>query len=140
MSRVRTFVIGRHQDCDLVLDDTRVSRHHAEVVPMLDGRYYITDRNSTGGTFVRSGSGWEPIRQRFIKTTDRLRLGGHEISASRLEFLRILPGSGGDGVADVGASSPRAVSGPAKLPPDDGLDPDKGLMRDPVTGEIIEKS
>ncbi len=123
MSRVKTFIIGRHQDCDLVLDDASVSRQHAEVVPMPDGHYYITDRSSTGGTFVHSDSGWERIRQRFVKATDRLRLGGHEIDASRMGLLCRLPGRGG-------------VANPV---PDDGPDPDKGLMRDPMTGEVIEK-
>ena len=138
MSRVKTFIIGRHQDCDLVLNDTSVSRRHAEVVPMSEGHYYITDRNSTGGTFVYSDSGWEQIRQRFVKATDRLRLGNHEIDASRLGLLCRLPGKGG--VADTGDSSPQVASGVANPAPDDGLDPSKGLMRDPVTGEVIEKS
>ncbi len=138
MSQVKTFIIGRHRECDLVLDDTSVSRHHAEVVPMPDGHYYITDRNSTGGTFVHSDSGWEQIRQRFVKGTDRLRLGGHEIDASRLGFLCTLPGRGD--VADIGASNLQVASDFANPASDDGLDPNKGLMRDPVTGEVIEKS
>ena len=138
MSQVKTFIIGRHQNCDLVLDDTSVSRQHAEVVPMPDGHYYITDRNSTGGTFVHGDSGWEQIRQHFVKTTDRLRLGDYEIDVSRLGPLCTLPGTGG--VADIGASNPPVASGFANPAPDDGLDPNKGLRRDPVTGEIIEKS
>ncbi len=58
MSRIRKFLIGRQQDCDLVLDDSSVSRHHAEVVPAADGRHFITDRASTGGTFVWEGADW----------------------------------------------------------------------------------
>ncbi len=137
MSQVKTFVIGRHQDCDLVLNDTSVSRRHAEVVPMPDGCYYITDRNSTGGTFVHSDSGWEQIRQRFVKAIDRLRLGGHEIDASRLGLLCRLPERGG--VADIEDSSLQEASGFSNPTPNDGPDPNKGLMRDPMTGEVIEK-
>jgi len=43
--------IGRRLDNNLVLDDSRVSRNHAEL-RAINGRYVIFDLNSTGGTFV----------------------------------------------------------------------------------------
>ncbi len=158
MSRIRVFLIGRHQDCDLKLDDSSVSRCHAEVVLTADGRYFITDRNSTGGTFVHRGSvsdsdsasdsGWRPVRQAFIDPADRLRLGTCELPASRLESLRILnAGGGGGSIAGVaGVAGTAGVVGTAATAeaispvPDDAPDPAKGLMRDPETGEIIEQS
>ncbi len=138
MSRIKVFLIGRHQDCDLKLDDSSVSRCHAEVVLTADGRYFITDRNSTGGTFVHRGSdsdsdsGWRPVRQAFIDPADRLRLGTYELPASRLESLRI-PNAGGGGSIAGTAEAIGSI-------PDDAPDPAKGLMRDPETGEIIEQS
>ncbi len=131
MSRIKTFVIGRHQDCDLRLDDKSVSRRHAEVVLTPDGRYYVTDCNSTGGTFVYRDSGWCPIRQELVDPTDRLRFGNDELAASRLESLRTLMGEGG--------TAPAQGSGKVNKTPDDGLDPNKGLRRNPETGEIMEK-
>ncbi len=43
--------IGRKLDNDLVLDDPRVSRQHAQL-RAVRGRYIIFDLESTGGTFV----------------------------------------------------------------------------------------
>ncbi len=43
--------IGRRLDNQLVIDDPRVSRSHAQL-RAIKGRYVIFDLNSTGGTFV----------------------------------------------------------------------------------------
>jgi len=43
--------IGRRPDNDLVLDDPRISRLHAQL-RATHGRYMLFDLNSTGGTFV----------------------------------------------------------------------------------------
>lgn len=43
--------IGRRLDNQLVIDDPRVSRNHAQL-RALKGRYVLFDLNSTGGTFV----------------------------------------------------------------------------------------
>jgi len=42
--------IGRHSDCDIVLQDASVSRHHAELI-LRDGAFLIRD-TSTAGTLV----------------------------------------------------------------------------------------
>ena len=43
--------IGRRLENNLVLDDPRVSRTHAELLA-INGRYVLFDLNSTGGTYV----------------------------------------------------------------------------------------
>ncbi len=43
--------IGRHQECEIRLDDTQVSRFHATLTPIPDG-LWLADRGSTNGTFV----------------------------------------------------------------------------------------
>lgn len=43
--------IGRRLDNQLVIDDPRISRNHAQL-RAIKGRYVIFDLNSTGGTFV----------------------------------------------------------------------------------------
>ena len=43
--------IGRRMDNQLVIDDPRVSRNHAQL-RAIKGRFVIFDLNSTGGTFV----------------------------------------------------------------------------------------
>ena len=44
-------IIGRSRDCDIVLDDSNVSRRHAEIRPRGDG-WTITDLGSTNGVRV----------------------------------------------------------------------------------------
>jgi serine protease DegQ len=50
------FVIGRESDCNLVLDDTQASRHHAVIRPVQAPggplRWVIEDQGSTNGTIV----------------------------------------------------------------------------------------
>lgn len=44
-------VIGRNDDCDVIIPDTRISRHHAKLWQD-NGVLYVQDLNSTNGTFV----------------------------------------------------------------------------------------
>ena len=44
-------VLGRSRDCDIVLSDANVSRHHAEIRPAGDG-WTIADLGSTNGVVV----------------------------------------------------------------------------------------
>ena len=48
----RDTTIGRHASNDLVIQDLHVSGHHAKLTRGTDGRFELTDLNSSGGTFV----------------------------------------------------------------------------------------
>src|ERR1700753_3748502 len=47
----RSFRIGRKKDCDVAIDNTYVSRNHAEVV-LENGNWSIRDLASANGLFV----------------------------------------------------------------------------------------
>jgi hypothetical protein len=51
------FVIGRGEDCDIVLPDRQVSRHHFRVVRDDDG-YNVEDLGSKNGTYINGA----PVR------------------------------------------------------------------------------
>ena len=55
-------VLGRSRDCDIVLGDANVSRHHAEIRPAGDG-WTIADLGSTNGVLVngRRARGAAPL-------------------------------------------------------------------------------
>jgi DNA-binding SARP family transcriptional activator len=47
----RSWVVGRHPDCDIVLSDPKVSRRHAELRPVVGG-YDLVDLGSSNGTKI----------------------------------------------------------------------------------------
>ena len=67
-----SLTLGRDATCELCLDETDVSRHHARIVPRGDG-CYVADLRSTNGTFVNN----EPIFLRKLADGDYLRVGSH---------------------------------------------------------------
>jgi pSer/pThr/pTyr-binding forkhead associated (FHA) protein len=47
-----SYIVGRREDCDVVLPyDSQVSRQHARVF-MQDGNWYVQDLESRNGTYV----------------------------------------------------------------------------------------
>ena len=61
MNQPKQYKIGRFPDCDIVLDHITVSREHAEffIDPQLN--VFLTDLNSSYGTFVNSKRITEPV-------------------------------------------------------------------------------
>jgi FHA domain-containing protein len=67
--------IGRSRDCEIVLDDTGVSRHHAAIRPGPDG-WTVEDLGSTNGVLV---NGTEIRGEHPLAPGDRLELGSTAI-------------------------------------------------------------
>jgi len=63
--------IGRREDNQLVIDDPRVSRLHAQL-RLVRGQFIIFDLDSTGGTFVNG----QRIRQQALRAGDVISLAG----------------------------------------------------------------
>jgi hypothetical protein len=63
--------IGRREDNQLVVDDPRVSRLHAQL-RIAHGQFVIFDLDSTGGTFINGLR----IRQQVLKAGDVISLAG----------------------------------------------------------------
>ena len=87
MSRIVARTVGRKGTCDVVLRDGSVSRCHAEVVCLPDGRIHVADRATAKGTFVRRGSEWRPVGQALLDPEDVLRFGECTITAGELGGL-----------------------------------------------------
>lgn len=66
--------VGRDPQNDLVLDDRRVSRRHAEIRLRL-GRYTLYDLQSTNGTYVNG----RRVAEMVLSDGDRLSIGGIEL-------------------------------------------------------------
>ena len=105
-----------------------MSRLHAELVRGKDGTWYLTDRNSTGGTYLHSRGEWVPVKQGFVRAEDRVMLGAYACGMD--ELLRRIP----DGAkASPAADGAEQGSG---TPVRDDL-PAGPVRRDPVTGDIL---
>ncbi len=66
-----TINIGRMLDNDLVLDDPRVSRRHAQL-KAVDGHFVLSDTNSTGGIFVNG----RRVSETILYPNDSISLAG----------------------------------------------------------------
>ena len=91
----QSLVIGRGEDCDIVLPERQVSRHHIRVYEENDA-YYVQDLDSRNGTWVNGAQ---------LKGTHRLE-DGDQISlalAIRLQFI------------GTGATAPRQSVVPADI-------------------------
>jgi ABC transport system ATP-binding/permease protein len=64
-------VVGRGEDCDLPINDTSVSRVHAEIHTLGNGRYEIVDLGSSNGVRI---NGTE-LRRGLIEAGDVIELG-----------------------------------------------------------------
>jgi pSer/pThr/pTyr-binding forkhead associated (FHA) protein len=66
--------IGRAMDCDIVVDNLGVSRHHCTIVHEGDD-WVVVDGGSNNGTYV----GGQKIKRHALKHADRVVLGKHSL-------------------------------------------------------------
>jgi pSer/pThr/pTyr-binding forkhead associated (FHA) protein len=84
--RQKVINIGRQQDNTVVIDDPRISRHHAQL-HAVHGRYVIFDLGSTGGTYING----HRAQQSVVYPGDIISLAGVE-----LHYIRDLPVAEGE--------------------------------------------
>jgi FHA domain len=121
-------VIGRSPSADVVIADTSVTPHHAELVITADGRLHLTDCATDGGTWVKGegDAGWQPVRQNFVRPDQVLRLGDYQCTGGDLlRWSRAAPTGTSAGSGGWEGSWQRRVRGP--------------VARDPTTGEIVRR-
>jgi pSer/pThr/pTyr-binding forkhead associated (FHA) protein len=89
-TKERTFRIGRARDCDIVLADDSVSRHHAELSFIDGGKLFLTDCHSANGTAIVAGDREIPVRQTSLSPTETVRFGDLVLSVKELlEAVRL---------------------------------------------------
>jgi pSer/pThr/pTyr-binding forkhead associated (FHA) protein len=66
--------IGRSMDCDIVVDNLGVSRHHCSIVKEGDA-WALVDGGSNNGTFING----QKVSKHTLKTNDKIVLGKHSL-------------------------------------------------------------
>ena len=66
--------VGRAMDCDIVVDNLGVSRHHCTIIKDGEG-WAVLDGGSNNGTYV----GGQKIQKHTLKAGDRIVLGKHSL-------------------------------------------------------------
>ena len=124
---MKTYSIGRSTEADIAIPDDTISRLHAELVITDDDQFYLTDCNSSNGSFVVRNDELVEVRQCFVNPDDEIVLGEYRTTA--LALANMAP----DRQGESGGKAKGKESG-------EGID--KHLIhgpvrRDPLSGEII---
>jgi len=72
-------VMGRAEDCDLVIPDERVSRRHAAIEDLPDGRASLVDLGSGNGTFVNG----RRVESAVLEGREQIQIGDTVLTSSR---------------------------------------------------------
>ncbi len=75
---------GREPSCDLVLEDSTLSRLHAHIELADDGLVSIHDAGSSNGTFLNRNDSWIRVRRAILCIGDRIRFGDVEVTLDAL--------------------------------------------------------
>ena len=78
------FTLGRDPQADIPIADPSVSRIHAELSLVEPDVLFLTDCNSSNGTFLLRGGKETRIHQSKIELSDKVKLGSVVISAAEL--------------------------------------------------------
>jgi pSer/pThr/pTyr-binding forkhead associated (FHA) protein len=79
-----TFTIGRDRAADIPVADTSVSRRHAELALIDSQRAYLTDCQSSNGTWLLRQGQAVRIQRETVHTGDQIRFGDVTIAVSDL--------------------------------------------------------
>ena len=73
---MKNYLLGKEGDQPFEISQQGVSREHARLTIEDDGRWILTDLDSSNGTFIRSENGeWERISKKIITPTTCICLG-----------------------------------------------------------------
>ncbi len=110
----RTFVVGRHESCDVQILEVKASKRHFEVAPApvsvesAEGAVYVvTDLQSSNGTFV----GEARVMRRLLGPGEEIRVGDTRMSVVGVGANEVTTAPGGGAPAGIRISKGLVVDG-----------------------------
>ncbi len=99
------FTIGRGSDNKMVLDDSSVSRYHAQI-EQLGSDFYIVDLGSTNGTLLNNKRIWNKVS---LKENDKITICKFDIIFvdDPLDYEHLLNGADGTETVPIGLMKPK---------------------------------
>lgn len=82
-----SYKIGRDSENDIVVDDPSISRVHAELTSLPDGRFAVRDLGSSNGTMVQGAGGWELVDEATVEADQPVRFGKRMATPTELVAL-----------------------------------------------------
>jgi hypothetical protein len=82
--KARTYTIGRDKDCDIPIADDSVSRLHAELTVLADGKLLLADRASSNGTFTIQYGAAQRVTQAYLSPGDHVQFGSAVLAVDDL--------------------------------------------------------
>jgi pSer/pThr/pTyr-binding forkhead associated (FHA) protein len=70
--------IGRSRECDIFLEDLAVSRHHATINELMQGKYELVDNRSATGTFING----KQVTRAPLNEGDTIQIGNNTFTFS----------------------------------------------------------
>jgi predicted component of type VI protein secretion system len=119
---MRRLKIGRSETNEISIADASVSRHHAELTELGDGRFTLSDLGSTYGTQVWLGERWIAAAGTEIRVDTKLRFGEYQttlmdvLSDAQRAAFGLSPASAAAPAAPA-AAPPPAADAPATAAP-----------------------
>jgi len=107
------YSIGRDEGNDIVIEDLSVSRRHARIEELGDGRYMVIDLSSANGSYVEQSEDWQKFAEAEVTATEALMLGEYRTNARDLVRRVAKPRPPG---ATVIASAEETQRGPIPAP------------------------
>ncbi len=141
--RPNAAIVGRHSECDLVLDHGALSlRHLALVVPRLDAgtpRFWVRELRTSGGLDSADGT---PVGGALVEGAGLFRAGGYALIAFATGAGAPWPPSAEEAWAALHRRAPRVVPMDPALPPRPRVEaaraPSVSVIRGPLqTSEVL---
>lgn len=97
-------ILGRAQNCDVIVNDESISRQHAQLTARREG-VEVEDLDSRNGTYVNG----QPVRRAAIATGDRLTFGDVDASLEAAVPEPVAAAAGSVGLADPTSTFMRKI-------------------------------